>query len=205
MAYTDAGASHFPDIRPAGDYYMVWVEPLVGSRDHPQGLFLDNSDPNLQHPELGLDYPVARSYGWRFYSDTETQAIGVRFWKPPSDSGSTHPVDLWADTGGALAHAVTANETASGWQMAWFDSPVAIHARQFYRVSFHSSMFRYQTGYLRNHEIFNLRSPLHVEGVYKPSNGRHDQLDNWPTNYRGSVGVLPNSGAEWTNGAVTNH
>jgi hypothetical protein len=208
MVFHDSGGDAFPDVRPAAGYdYLVWVEPLVGTKDNPQGLFLHNSDPNVSHPEFGWDYPVERTYGFRFYSDEPTECVGVRFWKPESETASTHEVDVWNDSGApALTHAASREESASGWQTVLFDHPLALDAKKFYRVSVHfKQSFWYSIWALRNHELFSLTSPLHVQGRYVPSNGRHDIHDNWPLDYRGSVAVLPNSGAVWTNGKVTNH
>ena len=52
---------------------------------------------------------------------------GIRFYKGSGNNG-THIGLLYSSTGAALAQATFSGETASGWQLVTFSSPVAISA-----------------------------------------------------------------------------
>lgn len=80
--------------------------------------------------------------GTRFTAVTSGQATGVRFYKTPENSG-THLGSLWTDTGALLARVTFSSETASGWQVANFASPVSLTAGKSYVVSYHTNVGRY--------------------------------------------------------------
>jgi hypothetical protein len=99
------------------------------------GLFSSNSSPvnvttnDTKSVELGV----------KFQTSTAGNVVGFRFYKGPQNLG-THVGNLWSVTGGApLASVIFANETASGWQVAYLSTPVAISAGTTYVVSYHTS------------------------------------------------------------------
>jgi hypothetical protein len=75
--------------------------------------------------------------GMKFTSDVSGYITGVRFYKGSTNTG-THLGNLWTSTGTLLATVTFTDETASGWQTAYFPSPVAIVANTMYVVSYHA-------------------------------------------------------------------
>ena len=97
----------------------------------------------------------------------------MRFYKSPNNTG-THVGTLWSLTGTPLASVTFTNETPSGWQMAYFPSPVAIVANTTYVVSYHApkGQTAEDNGYFTNSGVEN--APLQAladgqngaDGVY---------------------------------------
>jgi hypothetical protein len=83
------------------------------------------SDPGTEPVELGL----------KFRSDVSGRVTGVRFYKGPGNSG-THIGHLWNASGGQLGEVTFINETATGWQQAFFMTPIDIQANTTYVVSY---------------------------------------------------------------------
>jgi uncharacterized protein DUF4082/Calx-beta domain-containing protein/Big-like domain-containing protein/purple acid phosphatase-like protein len=109
-----------------------------------------------------VDDPGPVELGLKFKSDVNGFVKGVRFYKSVNNTG-THVGNLWATTGGpALASATFTGESASGWQEAVFDTPVAITVNTTYVVSYHTNVGHYAaTGaYFATAGID--RSPLHA-------------------------------------------
>ena len=75
--------------------------------------------------------------GLKFRSDTAGYITGVRFYKGIGNTG-THVGKLWSSTGTLLATATFVNETATGWQVVSFSTPVAIAANTTYIVSYYA-------------------------------------------------------------------
>jgi hypothetical protein len=75
--------------------------------------------------------------GMQFTSNVSGYVTGVRFFKASTNKG-THVGNLWASNGTNLAKVTFTNETASGWQVAYFPSPVAIAANTTYVISYHA-------------------------------------------------------------------
>jgi len=75
--------------------------------------------------------------GMQFTSNTAGYVTGVRFFKAPTNKG-LHAGNLWASDGTHLAEVVFTGETTSGWQTAYFSSPVAIAANTVYVISYHA-------------------------------------------------------------------
>ncbi|MCG2802845.1 MAG: DUF4082 domain-containing protein, partial [Cellulomonas sp.] len=70
------------------------------------------------------------------FTPTESGSVtGVRFYKG-AGNGGTHTGTLWSSTGTQLRTVTFANETASGWQSATFDTPYEITAGQTYVISY---------------------------------------------------------------------
>ena len=69
--------------------------------------------------------PQPVELGVKFRSDVAGYVSGIRFFKAAGNTG-THVGNLWSGSGALLATAVFSGETASGWQQADFDAPVAI-------------------------------------------------------------------------------
>ena len=74
--------------------------------------------------------------GVNFQSTISGYITGIRFYKPSTDT-ATHLGHIWNNSGQMLAEAVFSNETASGWQTAYFSTPVLISANTIYNASYH--------------------------------------------------------------------
>lgn len=136
----------------------------------------------------GADDPV--ELGVKFKSDVSGSISGIRYYKSAANSGP-HTARLWSISGGLLATATFSNETASGWQQANFQSPVAISANTVYVASYHTSGGHYSF----NQNYFSGTSrdapPLHAaaDGIVGP---------NGVFGY-GPAGTFPASGWQGTN------
>jgi hypothetical protein len=81
--------------------------------------------------------PSSVELGLRFQASQSGSVTGVRFYKGAGNTG-THTGSLWTAAGALLATVTFTNETATGWQTASFNSPVAITAGTTYIVSYHA-------------------------------------------------------------------
>jgi trimeric autotransporter adhesin len=75
--------------------------------------------------------------GMQFTSAISGFLTGVQFFKA-STNGGTHLGNLWTSEGTQLAQVTFTNETSSGWQAAYFASPIAITANTTYVISYHA-------------------------------------------------------------------
>jgi hypothetical protein len=79
----------------------------------------------------------AAEVGMQFTPDVFGYVTGVRFFKALKNTG-THVGNLWSAKGGLLATVTFTNETKSGWQLAYFPSPVAVTANTTYVISYNA-------------------------------------------------------------------
>ncbi|MDF1635800.1 N,N-dimethylformamidase beta subunit family domain-containing protein, partial [Mycoplana sp. MJR14] len=106
--------------------------------------------------------------GVRFQSSVAGTVSGIRFYKGSQDTG-THTGSLWSSTGTRLATLTFTNETASGWQTAYFSSPVTLTPGQTYTASYHTNTGRYSTTtnyFTSNVTSGPLTAPGSGNGVY---------------------------------------
>ena len=82
--------------------------------------------------------PSAVELGLKWQSVINGYVTGVRFYKGPSNTGA-HTGTLWSNTGAVLATVTFAGESASGWQEAYFSSPVHVNANTTYVISYHTT------------------------------------------------------------------
>ncbi|MFL5237743.1 MAG: DUF4082 domain-containing protein [Rhizomicrobium sp.] len=97
-------------------------------------LFSSNPTPSI----VSVNDPNSVELGMKFQSSAGGDITGLRFYKGPSNTG-THVADLWSSTGTLLATATFTNETASGWQLVNFATPVTISAGTTYIASYHTA------------------------------------------------------------------
>jgi hypothetical protein len=97
--------------------------------------------------------------GLKFRTDTGGYITGVRFYKGATNTGP-HVGHLWTNTGTLLGTVTFSNETASGWQQAYFPSPISISVGKTYIVSYYAPNGGYSqnVGYFSGSGITN--SPL---------------------------------------------
>ncbi|MCW2881873.1 MAG: hypothetical protein JWQ95_5973 [Sphaerisporangium sp.] len=110
--------------------------------------------------------------GVRFTSDVAGTITGIRFYKGAGNTG-THVGSLWTSTGTLLASGSFIGETASGWQMLTFATPVTISANTTYVASYLAPSGHYagDSGYFTSGPYVNspLRTASGSNGVYKYS------------------------------------
>lgn len=82
--------------------------------------------------------------GMKFRSSIATTVTGVKFYKGPQNTG-THTGSLWSKSGTRLATVTFKNETVSGWQTAYFTTPVNIAANTTYVISYFAPKGRYSS------------------------------------------------------------
>ncbi|RJS24972.1 hypothetical protein DRW03_07540 [Corallococcus sp. H22C18031201] len=80
--------------------------------------------------------------GMKFTSDLDGKVKGIRFFKGGGNTGA-HVGNLWSSTGTLLASATFTSETASGWQLVEFATPVDIAAGTTYVASYFAPMGGY--------------------------------------------------------------
>jgi hypothetical protein len=120
-----------------------------------------------------LDAGDAKStnLGVKFTSDVGGIIRGVRFYKATTNTG-THVGSLWSSSGQLLAQATFSGESASGWQMVKFSSPVTITAGTTYVASYLAPKGHYSTtaaaftGPLDNAPLHALANSASVNGVF---------------------------------------
>ena len=76
--------------------------------------------------------PSSVELGVKFTSSVAGSVTGIRFYKAAANTG-THVGSLWTSTGTLLSSATFVNESASGWQLVTFSSPVAVSPRGYLR------------------------------------------------------------------------
>jgi Domain of unknown function (DUF4082) len=110
--------------------------------------------------------------GVKFRSEVSGFITGLRFYKSPRNTG-VHVGSLWTAEGTWLASVTFTAETASGWQLAMFASPVAVTANSTYVASYHSHTghYAFSAGYFTSGEESD--GPLHAPLTRESPNGVH--------------------------------
>jgi hypothetical protein len=106
----------------------------------------------------------------KFTSAVAGYVTGVRFFKGSNNTG-THLGNLWSATGTLLATVTFSNETASGWQTAYFPSLVAIAANTTYVISYHAAHGHTaaDSGYFTNGGVSNAPLQALADGQNGPN------------------------------------
>jgi hypothetical protein len=94
---------------------------------------------------------------------------GIRFYKGPGNTGA-HVAHLWTISGARLGTATFASETASGWQLASFDKPIAVNANTTYIASYHAPNGNYAADHQALANGVN-NAPLHAVAAHVSGNG----------------------------------
>ncbi len=143
------GSSGFPNQSYESTNY--WVDPLfltdvevppVGQPGSPPpgayGVFAPTDTPQV----ASWDDNDPVEVGMRFVPTVDGEVYGVRFYKGPGNTG-THTGSLWSAGGGRLSTVTFTDETASGWQTAYFPEVVPVSAGQQYTISYHTTVGQY--------------------------------------------------------------
>jgi len=122
---------------------------------------------------VNTDDQASVELGVRFQTSVAGTISGIRFYKGSQDT-STHTGSLWSSTGVQLGTLTFTGETASGWQTAYFTSPITITPGQIYTASYHTDTGRYSstTNYFTSDVISGpLTAPASNNGVYRYGTG----------------------------------
>jgi hypothetical protein len=129
--------------------------PQPGAPPPGSSIWPDSATPSIP---FYADSPV--ELGVKFRSDVAGTITGIRFYKGAGNNG-THTGSLWSSSGALLATGTFTNETATGWQVLTFATPVPISANTTYIASYHTNTgLSVDIGYFQNHGAGN--APLHA-------------------------------------------
>ena len=107
--------------------------------------------------------------GVKFRADVSGFVTAIRFYKGATTNGGTHVGNLWSETGTLLGRATFTSETASGWQTAYFATPVPVSAGTTYIASYFAPLGRYSLDidyFLAPYTNAPLRAPSGGNGVF---------------------------------------
>jgi hypothetical protein len=117
----------------------------------------------------------------RFFTDIDGYVIGLRFYKNPNDTATTHVGTLRRADGSTIESVIFVDETSDGWQEQLFPSPIPIQAQTDYITSYFSSTghFSGQPGFFGNNwHTGNLHGPATTSqrpnGLYREGMGAPD-------------------------------
>ncbi|MFI7059048.1 DUF4082 domain-containing protein [Streptosporangium canum] len=126
--YTYGATSAFPTTTYQASNY--WVDVVFTPSN---SLWDSTVTPATQSAD-----PRAITVGVKFKANVSGTIQGIRFYKGPQNTG-THTASLWTTDGQLISTAISAAESASGWQQENFPAPVAIKANTTYVVSYHTT------------------------------------------------------------------
>ncbi len=87
---------------------------------------------------------AAVELGMKFRSQVPGVVTGVMFYKGAANIG-LHSGSVWSSSGTRLATVTFTDETASGWQVAYFSTAVTVLPNTTYVVSYHTEVGRYSS------------------------------------------------------------
>ena len=98
----------------------------------------------------------ATEVGVKFKVAADAYIAGVRFYKAPLNAG-THLGRIWDSSGNLLGTVTFVSESASGWQQAFFSTPIAVTANTVYTASYFAPAGHYaaDVGYFLNSGVSN--------------------------------------------------
>jgi hypothetical protein len=162
---TDGGRTWHPAVG-REDWTYEWTPSAVGSSTTVLTRAVDDSG-NVETAPAAISFEVAGGstalsnlavseislsedskpveLGMKFRSDVTGYVTAIRFYKGPKNTG-THIGNFWSSDGTRLASVTFTNETASGWQQAFFPSPVRIAANVTYVISYYAPSGGYAVG-----------------------------------------------------------
>ncbi|GAA1956459.1 hypothetical protein GCM10009717_23240 [Agromyces allii] len=124
--------------------------------------------------------------GMSFSTTSPGSVTAIRFYKG-AGNGGTHTGSLWSASGARLAAVTFADETATGWQTALLDTPVALQPGTEYVVSYYAPQGHYAAtgGFFQNAASSGpLLAPSAGNGRYRYGTGGAVPTFTWnQTNY----------------------
>lgn len=144
--------SVFPSNASNGHNY--WVD-VVFQGSSTSSIWANTTTPSIPfYPDGPLELGV------KFRSDVAGRIAGIRFYKGSGNTG-THTGSLWSSDGKLMATGTFINETASGWQVMAFTTPVPIAVNTTYIASYHTNTgLSVDVGYFQAQGADN--PPLHA-------------------------------------------
>jgi len=124
----------------------------------------------------------------QFVPDISGYVTGLRFFKTAKNTG-THVGNLWSAKGKLLATVTFTGETSSGWQLAYFPSPVQVTAGTVYVISYNAPNGHYSAD---GGSFTNVVSSLPLEALADEENS-HNGV------YVHGTSAYPSVGAAATN------
>lgn len=180
-AFSPSGTG-FPANGSLGNFYFV--DPIFNTTATTSGaisLFANLPDPDSSD----LTSTATNSLATRFHSDRNGFIVGLRFFRPASDTATGQVGSLWSDSGTALAN-VTFSPSGGGWQTAFFSSAVAITAGTVYRIGYQTTgTVYYRPNYFKTYSYVG--NQMHSEAWFVSSNGACNTTDSWPKNAEGDT------------------
>ncbi|HSX32704.1 MAG TPA: DUF4082 domain-containing protein, partial [Candidatus Saccharimonadales bacterium] len=163
----------------------------------PTSIWIDGDTPQAFDSD-----PTPIEVGVKFRPLVNGSITGVRFYKGTLNTG-THTGHLWSSTGTSLGTATFSGETASGWQIATFATPVAVTAGTTYVVSYTAPAghISYTSAYfvtlgITSQYLTALTSGVDgLNGVYTTSTGTFPTSSFDNTNYWVDATFTPNLAA----------
>ncbi|WP_433432097.1 DUF4082 domain-containing protein [Nonomuraea sp. CA-141351] len=126
--YTYGASPSFPTSTSNASNY--WADVMFTPSD---SLWSDSTTPANQSADNR-----AVTLGVKFRSASSGVVHGIRFYKGSQNTG-THTGGLWTTGGQLLAGVTFTGESATGWQKAYFTTPVSINAGTTYIASYHTT------------------------------------------------------------------
>jgi methionine-rich copper-binding protein CopC len=114
----------------------------------------------------------AVNLGLQFTTSVNGWIAGIRFYKGAGNTG-THVGSLWTSTGSLLGQVTFTSESASGWQVAYFSSPIAVTAGTTYVASYFAPIGGYadDSAYFANAGVTNGPLTAPQSSAVSPGNG----------------------------------
>jgi Domain of unknown function (DUF4082) len=157
-----------------------------------------------QSPSLvGLNDSTTYELGMKFTSTQAGQVVAIKYWKDIKENG-VHIGRLWDASRRELGRATFTNETASGWQTAYLNVPVAILPNTEYVISVNTNAYYVATNEGLNAPIANESLSTIADGA----NGVYGDIGHFPAstyqnaNYFRDLLFVPNSNNGTTTSSV---
>lgn len=114
----------------------------------------------------------ALNLGVQFTTSVNGWIAGIRFYKGAGNTG-THVGSLWTSGGTLLGQVTFTNESASGWQVAYFSSPIPVTAGTTYIASYFAPSGGYSddSAYFANTGVTNGPLTAPQSSAVSPGNG----------------------------------
>ena len=130
--------------------------------------------------------------GLKFTSSQAGTITKIAFYKSTNDTSTTHTVTLWDAAGTSLGTASTSSETASGWQVATFATPISVSSGVTYTASYRAAngQYSFTSAGLASNVTNGPLTALAGGGVYQYNGGFPAQSFN-NTNYWVDVVFVP--------------
>jgi Domain of unknown function (DUF4082)/Bacterial Ig-like domain len=114
----------------------------------------------------------ALNLGVQFTTSVNGWIAGIRFYKGAGNTG-THVGSLWTSAGTLLGQVTFTNESASGWQVAYFSSPIPVTAGTTYIASYFAPSGGYSddSAYFANTGVTNGPLTAPQSSAVSPGNG----------------------------------